>query len=94
MKKWIVLTLSVAMLSACGGKSKSGKEIAEEICDCSKKANALPTSDPNRENAQKECTLKAGKAWAEIKDDQKKADEYNAVLAKCAEEQIKASFGK
>lgn len=94
MKKVFVFAAITVLLSACGGKSKSGKEIAEEICDCSKKANGLPADDPSRAQAQKDCTEKAGKAWESVKDDEKKADEYNAVLAKCAEEQIKASFGK
>lgn len=94
MKKVIAAAVMIAFLTGCGGKSKTGKEIAEEICECSKKANGLPTSEPTREQAQKDCTLKASEAWAKVKDDQKKADEYNAVIGKCAEEQIKKSFGQ
>jgi len=93
MKKIVLIALLVAVFTACG-KSKTGKQIADEICDCSKKANGLPTTDPNRPQAQKDCTAKASKAWNEIKDDKEKADEYNKVLGVCAEEQIKKSFGQ
>lgn len=93
MGKLLLLALTVSILAACA-KSKTGKEIAEEICECSTKANGLPTSDPTRSQAQKDCTLKASEAWNNVKNDQKKADEYNKVLGACAVEQIKKSFGQ
>jgi hypothetical protein len=93
MKKLFLIILSVSLMTACG-KAKTGKQIAEEICECSKKANGLPTSDPTRAQAQKDCGVKATKAWADVKDDQEKADEYNKVLGACASEQIKKSFGQ
>jgi hypothetical protein len=91
MKKTMFLLLAAPLFIACG-KSKSAKQIAEEVCDCSKKANALPTSDPNRSAAQNDCMKKQGAAWNKLKGDMKKADEFNAVLGKCASEQIKTSF--
>jgi chorismate mutase len=91
MKKLFPL-LAAAFISSCGGKS--GKDLAQEICDCSKKANGLPTTDPTREQAQKDCTAKSLEAWNKVKDNQKEADEYNKVIGACAEEQIKKSFGK
>lgn len=93
MKKLTLLLFTAAILGSCG-KSKSGTAIGEEVCECSKKANALDPSDPNRSTAQKDCSVKQVEAWNKVKDDQKKADEFNAVLAKCAEEQIKKSFGQ
>jgi hypothetical protein len=94
MKKLMIVLLTVSILTACGGKSKSGKEIAQEICDCSAKANGLPTSDPTREQAQKDCTAKATAAWNSVKDDSKKSDEYNKLLGECASQQIKKAFGQ
>ncbi len=93
MKKVIPFIAFLFLLEACG-KTKSGQEIAQEICDCSKKANDLPTSDPSRSAAQADCMKKQGEAWQKVKDDRKQADEFNAVLSKCASEQIKKSFGQ
>lgn len=93
MKKVMIILLSVSFITACG-KSKSGTAIGEEVCECSKKANAMDPADPRRAEAQAACTQKQQEAWNKVKDDQKKADEFNAVLSKCAEEQIKKSFGQ
>lgn len=93
IKKIAILAFSAAILVSCG-KSKSGTQIGEEVCECSKKANAMDPADPNRAVAQKDCSTKQLEAWNKVKDDQKKADEFNAVLGKCAEEQIKKSFGQ
>jgi len=87
----ISLFLVVALSVACS-KSKTATQLAEEICECSKKSNALPTTDPNRAQAQKDCTKMQGEYWNKVKDDNKKADEFNAVLSKCASEQIKDAF--
>lgn len=93
MKKVLLVVLTVSLLSACGS-SKSGKQIGEEVCDCSKKANAIDASDPKRTEAQNDCAKKQGEAWNKVKDDEKKADEFNKVLSVCATEQIKKSFGQ
>lgn len=94
MRKTILVFSAGFLLAACGGKAKTGTQIAEEVCDCSKKANALPTSDPGRSAAQNNCLKQQGEAWLKVKDDKEKADEFNAVLSKCASEQIKSSFGQ
>lgn len=93
MKKLLLPLLSLALLTACS-KGKSAKALAEEVCECSKKANGMDAADPKRAEAQKECGVKQVEAWNKVKDDQKKSDEFNAVLSKCAEEQIKKSFGQ
>ncbi|MEK7227076.1 MAG: hypothetical protein AAB221_15535 [Bacteroidota bacterium] len=93
MKKLLIVLLAAASFTACG-KSKSGAEIGKEVCDCSKKANAMDPSDPKRSEAQIECGKKQVAAWNKIKDDEKKADEFNKVLGECATEQIKKSFGQ
>jgi hypothetical protein len=92
MRKTMLILFTGFLFMACGGKSKSGTQIGEEVCECSKKANALPTSDPNRSTAQADCLKKQGEAWLKIKDNKEKADEFNAALSKCASEQIKKSF--
>ncbi len=91
MKRSIIAFLSIWMLISCG-KNKSPKQIAEEVCDCSKKANALPVSDPNRSAAQAECQKQQITAWNTVKEDPEKASEFNKVLSDCASEQIKKSF--
>ncbi|MEO7984025.1 MAG: hypothetical protein ABI688_08080 [Bacteroidota bacterium] len=93
MKKLFLLAFTLTLLAACG-KSKSGKQLGEEVCECSKKANGMDAADPKRSAAQADCTKKQGEAWAKVKDDKKKADEFNAVLSVCATEQIQKSFGQ
>lgn len=93
MRKLIfVLGVSVFMFSC--GKSKTGKQIADEVCECSKKANALPVSDSTRTKAQDDCNEMNQKAWAKVKDDDEKSKEFNATISACASEQIKKSFGQ
>jgi hypothetical protein len=93
MKKVMLFLLTVSLLTACG-KSKSGKQVAEEVCECYKKSNALDAADPKRAEAQAECLKIQGANWAKVKDDEKKSDEFNKVLSDCASEQIKKSFGQ
>lgn len=94
MKKAFIIFLATGLFYACGSKRKSGTAIGEEVCDCSKKANAMDPSDPRRSAAQNDCLKKQGEAWEKLKNDSKKSAEFNAVLAKCAEEQINKSFGR
>ena len=93
MKKVFFFILTISLLTACG-KSKSGTQIGQEVCDCSKKANAMDAADPKRAEAQKDCSLKQVEAWNKVKDNEKKADEFNKVLSVCASEQIKKAFGQ
>ncbi len=93
MKKLFLFALTFTLLTACG-KGKSGTEIGQEVCDCSKKANAMDATDPKRAVAQADCAKKQGEAWNKVKDNEKKADEFNKVLGICATEQIKKSFGQ
>lgn len=94
MRKTLTILFVACFFVACGGKGKSGKQIAEEVCDCSKKANALPSSDPNRSIKQNDCLKQQRDAWEKLKDDPEKSKDFNAALAKCAEEQLEKSFGK
>ncbi len=93
MKKLFLFALSVFLFAACS-KSKSGTEIGQEVCDCSKKANAMDPADPKRSEAQNDCGKKQVEAWNKVKDDPKKTDDFNKVLSDCASEQIKKSFGQ
>ena len=92
-KKVFLFVFSVSLLAACG-KAKSGTQIGQDVCDCSKKANAIEATDPKRTAVQNDCAKKQVEAWNQVKDDQKKADEFNKVLSDCASEQIKKSFGQ
>ncbi|MCX6317143.1 MAG: hypothetical protein NTW29_07620 [Bacteroidetes bacterium] len=93
MKK-IIVTISFSLILLACGTSKSGTDLGKEVCDCTKKANLMDPSDPNRSKAQADCGKMQVEAWDKVKDDQKKADEFNKVLSVCATEQIKESFGK
>lgn len=94
MSKLMFLLISFpAFLIGCSN-GKSAKQIAEEVCECSKNANALPASDPNRSKAQADCAAEQRLAWDKVKDNSEKAEEFNKVLGICAEEQIKTSFGQ
>jgi hypothetical protein len=93
MKNFFIVILAVSLLSSCG-KGKGGKELGEEVCNCSKKANAMPSSDPGRAKAQTDCSIKQVEAWDKIKNNQKESDAFNKVLGVCATEQIEKSFGK
>ncbi len=92
MKKISILLLAVVLFTSCGGKS--GSEIAQEVCDCSSKANDMPATDPKREAAIKDCSVKQAEAWNKVKDDAKKSDEFNKKLGECSSEMIKKAFGK
>lgn len=93
MKKILIAVLTLSLITSCGN-SKSGTEIGKEVCDCSKKANAMDAADPKRTESQNDCAKKQVEAWNKVKDDPKKADEFNKVLSDCATEQIKKSFGQ
>lgn len=94
MKRLFIAILALSLLTACG-KNKSPKQIAGEICDCSKKANAMDPSDPKRKQAQDDCQKMNVKAWEKIrKQDIEKVEEFNKVLGDCASEQIRKSFGQ
>lgn len=92
--KNVLLVLAATALSLACGKGKSGTDIAREVCDCAKRANGLPVSDPGRSKAQDNCLQKQRDAWDKVKGDKVKADEFNAVLSKCASEQVKQSVGQ
>ena len=93
MKKIISFLLCIALLTSCGN-GKSARQVAEEICDCSKKANALPVSDPTRSQAQAECVQQQQMEWDKLKNDPEKAKTFNDVIGKCADEQIRKSLGQ
>lgn len=91
MRKLLLITGIISGLLSCGS-SKSGKQVAEDICDCYKKANALPATDPSRSSAQQECLTQQGEAWNKVKGDAKKADEFNKTISDCGKEQIQNSL--
>jgi hypothetical protein len=93
MKKIVVVITLCGLLASCS-KKKGGKELGEEVCECSKKANGMPSTDPNRAKAQSDCSVKQFEAWTKIKDEQKESDAFNKVLSQCATDQINTSFGK
>lgn len=92
MKKITTLLFSAVLLASCGGPD--GKSLAKEVCDCSKKANAMDAADPKRAAAQTACATKQGEAWDKVKGDQQKADDFNKELGVCSSEMLKETLGK
>jgi hypothetical protein len=92
--KRVFILLFISIIAISCGSSKSGKAIADEVCDCYSKANALPTSDPERTKKQDDCLKEQSKSWDKVKDDKEKSDEFNKRIAACSSEQIKKSFGQ
>ena len=91
--KSLILLFSLSIFIACG-KSNSGKQLADEVCECSKKANALPTSDASRTKQQDDCMVKQREAWDKVKADKEESLAFNNRLSECANEQIRNSIGQ
>ena len=83
MKKLLIVLFAALLFTACGGGSgeKSGSKLANGVCDCFDKANAMNADDPKRHDAQADCVKLQGKAWSKVKDNQKEADEFNKILS-------------
>ncbi len=85
--------IAITLFAACGG-SLDGKKLADEICDCSAKANGMDAADPKRAEAQNACNTKNMESWTKVKDNQKESDIFNKRISECASEQIRNAFGK
>ncbi len=95
MKTAILLLTTLSLLSvSCGGGGASPSKLANEVCDCYKKANGMDAADPKRADAQNACITKQGENWNKIKDDPDKAKEYNKIIGDCGSELIKNSMPK
>jgi hypothetical protein len=93
MEKLVAVLFAVTLLGACGG-GIDGRKLAQEVCDCSKAANAMDSADPKRSEAQNTCAKKNSEAYSKVKDDLNQSGEFNKLISACASEQIKKSFGK
>ncbi len=92
MKTNLLLLFSVFFLClSCGGGGASASKLANEVCDCYQKANAMDPSGPERAKAQDACLKKQGENWTKVKDDQKKADEFNKIIGDCGKKMIEES---
>jgi len=92
MKKISFCILMTFLFTACGGDS--GNKVAQEVCDCYSKANGMDPADPKRAEAQNDCLKKQMDGWNKVKDDSKKAEEFNKKIGECSKEMIKQSLGK
>ena len=90
MKYILLLFLVAPALFSCGGKA-SGTDLSKEVCDCYKRANGLPTTDPNRSREQDACIQKQAEAWKKIKDDREESDKFNQAIADCSRGMIEGS---
>ncbi|MBI5858856.1 MAG: hypothetical protein HZB42_14590 [Sphingobacteriales bacterium] len=95
MKKSMVFLFSTSFIIACGSSDgKDASKLANEVCECYKKANGMDAADPKRASAQDECLKKQGEAWNKIKDDEKRSDEFNKIIGDCGKDMIQKSFGQ
>lgn len=92
MKKRMIILLAAFLFVACGGGGKSASKLANEVCDCYRKANGMDAADPKRAEEQNICIKMQGENWDKVKDDQKKAEEYNKIIGECSKEMIQKSF--
>lgn len=83
MKYAFFLFLISLALFSCGGKA-SGTDLSKEVCDCYKRANGLPATDPNRSREQDACIQKQAEAWKKVKDDKEESDKFNTAIAECS----------
>ena len=93
MKKLVIMA-AAAFFIACGGGSKSGTQLADEVCECYKKANGLPASDPASAKEQDNCLKLQGTNWRKIQTDKVKSDEFNKKLGECTADLLKQSMGQ
>ena len=93
MKQILLIVLTALTLSSCGGGNSASK-LANEVCDCYSKANAMDAADPKRAEAQNVCVTKQGEAWEKLKNDEKKSEEFNTIIGNCSKELIKKSLGQ
>ena len=93
MKRISIALIAVTLFAACGG-GVDGKKLADEICDCSAKANGMDPADPKRTEAQNACNTMNTASWMKIKDNAEQSAIFNKRISECASEQIKKAFGK
>jgi hypothetical protein len=89
--KMSLLFALMAVLCSCGGGSKSAK-LANEICDCYRKANGMDANDPNRSKEQDKCLALQGTAWQKVRGNKEKEEEFNRIIGECSAELIKNAF--
>lgn len=94
MKKWMIILAATSIITGCARKSADGNKLAKDVCDCYSKANGMDATDPKRTEKQNDCLKKQQDAWNEIKDDQKKAEEFNNEIGQCGKEQVQKALGK
>ncbi len=90
MKYILLLFLVGPVLFSCGKKA-SGTDLSKEVCDCYKRANGLPATDPNRTREQDACIQKQAEAWKKVKDDKEESDKFNQAIADCSRGMIEGS---
>jgi hypothetical protein len=92
MYKLFVVFFLFSVCTACKNDGPSGRELATEVCECYKKANALATADPQRTREQDACIIRQGEAWEKVKNNKKEADSFNDELADCKRATVSGSM--
>ena len=82
--KHLIIALFISPLIISCGSSASGSDLSKEVCDCYRKANGLPATDPNRSKEQDACIQKQAEAWKKVKDDKEESDKFNQAIADCS----------
>lgn len=76
MKKTLLSGIGALALafvfSSCGGEA-----LAQEICDCTTAANALPGDDPDRSAEQDKCMQLQKTNWEKVKGDAEQESAFN-----------------
>ncbi|MFI5202936.1 MAG: hypothetical protein ACHQF2_00450 [Flavobacteriales bacterium] len=90
MNKKMIMVLAMApiFLASCGGGA-DGKAIAEEICDCYKKANKASTTDIDKIRAEQDKCMDLQKSKTEeLKTNAEEAKKYNDRINECSKQML------
>lgn len=80
---FILSIIAGCIISSCSGKKADGKALAEEVCECRKKAEGLEFSDPEAKKIRMECSKLQGENWGRIIKDKEQEDAFNRRLNEC-----------
>jgi hypothetical protein len=77
-KSIMICAVSVLLLASCGGETIDGAALAQEVCECTTNANALPGDDPNRSAEQDRCSELQKTNWAKVEGDIEQERAFNS----------------
>lgn len=87
MKTILIFTAFFILSAGCKSKTER-RNLAGDICDCFKKANAVTADDEKRTRAQDACATMEKEARKNLKSDVQKYAELDSILNGCANQML------